>query len=292
MAIQLLGFPTTLGLPRKAVRHAPQALRSAGLIEHLQRLVPVVEDLGDLPLPELHEPGPAEAMLQGVVQSARRQADFWLQHHRPGHLMLTLGGDHSTSLGTLWALARMGHAFDVVWIDAHGDFNIMETSPTGNAHGMVLALACGLMPAYMPAVVSPADVRLWGIRDLDPGERELLVRHRVEVLSPDETRHEWERVLMRLKPNVFLSFDIDSVDPTHAPGTMTPVTGGFCRYEALDMVARLARRRHILAMDLVELHPDRDQQNATVQLGIDLAAAAVSGQAERRQNGFSAAAGA
>jgi arginase len=293
VAIQLLGFPTTLGLPRRAARHAPAALRQAGILTQLQQIQPAAADLGDLPLAEGRPEDSADMRVRKVVDAARRQADHWLAVHRPGDLMLTMGGDHSTSLGTLWALQRMGHDFDVVWIDAHGDFNIMETSPTGNPHGMVLALASGLMPAYMRKVVDPASLHLWGIRDLDPGERLLLQRERVEVLSPDETRRQWERVVLRLKPNVFLSFDMDAVEPDQAPGTMTPVPNGFHRHEALDLVAYLARHRHLLALDLVELHPDQDRQDLTVNLAVEVASTAVSGQTQRRQEGgLTAAAGA
>lgn len=255
-------------------------------------MVPLVEDLGDLPLAELHNPGSVPDMVANVVAAAGRQADLWLRQHKQGQLMLTLGGDHSTSLGTIQALSRMGHEFDVVWIDAHGDFNIIETSPTGNVHGMVLALACGLMPEYTPGAIAPSDLRLWGIRDLDPGERDLLNNHQVEVLDPDQTRHEWDRIVKRLKPNILLSFDIDSIDPMQAPGTMTPVPGGFNRHEALQFVAHLARERHILALDVVEFHPDFDRQDRTLQLALDVITTAVSGQVERRQRGFSAAAGA
>ncbi len=292
MAIQVLGFPTTLGLPRNAVRHAPEALREAGLIPSLQRLAGSVEDLGDLPLDAGNRQEPVSMQVHKVVEAARRQADLWVRMHKPGHLMLTVGGDHTTSLGTIWALHRMGQPFDVVWIDAHGDFNIMETSPSGNVHGMVLALACGLLPDYMPAVTSPADLHLWGIRDLDPGERDLLVRERVEVLDPAQTRHQWDRIVSRLKPNILLSFDLDSCDPADAPGTMTPVPGGFHRQEALEMVAYLARQRRVVALDLVELHPDYDPEHVTTRLAHDVAATVVTAQAERRLGtGFSAAAG-
>lgn len=293
MAIQVLGFPTTLGLPHRPARHAPEAMRSAGLLQRLGELSSTVEDLGDFPLPEGNPRDPVHERVVKAVDAARRQADFWLKQHKPGQLMMTVGGDHSTSLGTIWALHRMGHSFDVVWIDAHGDFNILETSPSGNPHGMVLALACGLMPSYMPGVLDPACLHQWGIRDLDPGEKLLLEQNHVEVLSPDQVRHEWERIAMRLKPNVFLSFDMDSVEPDQAPGTKTPVPGGFHRHEALDLVAYLSRHRHLLAVDLVELHPDRDQNDLTVNLAVEVACTAVSGQAERRRNtGMSAAAGA
>jgi len=280
-----------MGLPRRAVRHAPEALRSAGLIRALKQHGGPVEDLGDLTLPEGDRAHPASERVRMCVAAAREQADFWLRTHKPGHLMLTLGGDHCTSLGTLWALNLMGLDYDVIWIDAHGDFNIIDTSPTGNPHGMVLALACGLMAEIMPAVIEPAALHLWGIRDLDPGERELLEREAVEVLSPDQVRHEWDRILMRLKPNLFISFDMDAVEPGQAPGTMTPVPGGFHRHEALELVAQLARHRHVLALDLVEFHPDRDHENLTLQLAQAVCTAVLTGRAEQRRSpGLSAAA--
>ncbi len=291
MAIQLLGFPTTLGLPRDAVRHAPEALRASGLTRNLERLGHKVVDHGDMALVSSRVEDPVEARLQKVAEAARVQKDHWLKAHRSGDLMLTVGGDHSTSLGTIWALSEMAHDFDIVWVDAHGDFNVIETSPSGNPHGMVLAMATGLLPRWTPKMVSPDRLRLWGIRDLDAGERRLLEREQVEVLEPDQVRHEWDRIIGRLKPNVFLSFDIDSVDPSDAPGTMTPVPGGFHRHEALDLVAAISRRRNLLAVDIVEYHPDHDEADRTAALALDVAQAAVSGQVIRRKAGLDAAAG-
>lgn len=291
VAIQLLGFPTTMGLPRQARRHAPEVLRAAGLLDTLHQHGSPVEDLGDLILPDGDRSYPVREQLERVVSTAREQAEFWVRNHKPGHLMLTAGGDHCTSLGTLWALKLLGHDCDVVWIDAHGDFNIVGTSPSGHPHGMVLALACGLMPDLMPAVVAPSALRLWGIRDLDAGERELLLREAVEVLSPDQVRHEWERIVMRLKPNLMVSFDFDAVDPGQAPGTMTPSPGGFHRHEALALIGHLARHRHIIALDLVEFHPDYDRSDMTLELARAVVTTALTGRAERNRTfGHSAAA--
>lgn len=293
MAIELLGFPTTLGLPRQVQRHAPETVRDAGLVNMLEQHDLSVLDLGDMALLAGIAEDPVEQRIQKVVQAAEQQAQFWREHHKPGNLMMTIGGDHSTSLGTILALSQMEQSFDVVWIDAHGDFNIIETSPSGNPHGMVLSLACGLMPQFMPSVILPSSLHLWGIRDLDQGEQRLLTRENVEVLNPEQVRHERDRIIKRLKPNVLLSFDIDSVEPSEAPGTMTPVPGGFHRYEALTLVAQLARERNLLAVDIVECHPDKDRHNLTTSLALQVAQAAVLGQVERRANrqGMSAAAG-
>lgn len=266
MTIHLLGFPTTLGLPRDALRHAPEALRASGLLEYLEQLGHRVIDHGDMPLPPGLRSDPVPVRVAKVVEAARRQQAHWQQVARPGDLLLTIGGDHSTSLGTIMALAAMGYDFDVVWVDAHGDFNTIETSPSGNPHGMVLSLAAGLLPDAMPGVVRPDQLRLWGIRDLDPGERELLAEARVEVVSPADLRARRAELLANLKPAVFLSFDIDSVDPAEAPGTMTPVPGGFTRDEAVALVADIVRGRNLLALDVVEFHPDRDVGGATEQL--------------------------
>lgn len=279
MAIQLLGYPTTLGLPRTAAVHAPEALRGAGLMARLTRLGQPVIDHGDMALPPGRRDIPVADLVRQVVEAARVQKEHWLQHLRPGDLPLTIGGDHSTSLGTIWALAELGHDFDVVWIDAHGDFNILETSPSGNPHGMVLSLATGLLPDLLPRLISPQQLRFFGIRDLDPGERALLERERVEVPSPDQVRQERERLLRRLKPHVFLSFDIDSVDPSEAPGTMTPVPHGFRREEALGLVAAIARQRKIIALDLVEYHPDYDRDGITAALALDVLTTALTGSA-------------
>ncbi|MEW8978782.1 MAG: arginase [Symbiobacterium sp.] len=266
MTIQVLGFPTTLGLPRSATRHGPEALRASGLLSALRRFDAEVVDHGDLSLQPGLTSDPVPVRVAKVVEAARLQRDHWLRTARPGDLLLTIGGDHSTSLGTIMALAALGHDFDVVWVDAHGDFNIIETSPTGNPHGMVLSLATGLLPNFLARVVGPDRLHLWGIRDLDPGERRLLAEQRVEVFSPDEVRAQRDRLLARLRPNIFLSFDIDSVDPGEAPGTMTPVPGGFTTAEAVDLVRAIVRGRNLVAMDLVEFHPDRDSDGRTERL--------------------------
>lgn len=280
--IELMGFPTTLGLPRQAYRHGPEALRRDGLIQRLNALGCPVIDLGDVTPPEGNPETPVAVRVEQVVEAARWQAETWLQRHRPGNLMLTLGGDHSASLGTLWALAQMNEPFDVVWVDAHGDFNVIETSPTGNPHGMVLALACGLMPQFMPKILEPTDIHLWGIRDLDEGEQALLRQFRAEVLSPGRTLTELEAVVSRLKRNLFISFDVDSVEPWEAPGTMTPVPGGFRTEEALALIALMARQRRILALDVVEFHPDLDQFDRTLQLAREAILSAVTGRVPER----------
>lgn len=290
MAVQLLGMPTTLGLPRQALRHAPEVLRSLGLVRSLERLGVRVEDLGDLPLPS-RSAETTEGRIQAVVEIAYRQAEFWLARQVKEDLMLTIGGDHSASLGTIWALHKMARPCDVIWIDAHGDFNVVETSPTGNAHGMVLSLACGLFPNAMSRIVEPNTLHLWGIRDLDVGERALLRNQQIAVYNPAAVRTQWTELIDRLGPNVYISFDIDSVEPAEAPGTLTPVPDGFSRKEALELVADIARQRNVVALDIVECHPDQDSGQLTTNLAIAVAQTVVSNQFDRRYSTGLGAAG-
>jgi arginase len=204
-----------------------------------------------------------------VIASAHRQSDAFVDAHDPDALTITLGGDHTTSLGTVMAMSQLGVPFDVVWLDAHADFNTPITSPSGNPHGMVLALLAGLT-SYLPQVIGPWRLHLWGVRDLDPGERELLGVLGVDVQDVAATRTEWPRLLGTLGRNVLLSFDCDCCQPNVAPGTMTPVAGGFDRADVLHIVRQIAECRRVLALDVVELHPDRDREDRTAELARDI----------------------
>jgi arginase len=280
MRTQLLGFPTTLGMPRTEAQAAPTALRQLGLVEALDRIAEVT-DLGDL---AVDAPAPGDSptqLLRKVITTARRQADAFVAAHDPSALPITLGGDHTTSLGTALALKQLGASFDAVWLDAHGDFNTPVTSPSGNPHGMVLALLAGLTP-HLPQIVQPWRVNLWGVRDLDTGERALLHALGVSAFDVPATRAGWPHLLNRLGENVLLSFDCDCCQPDVAPGTRTPVPGGFERAEVLTMVQQISASRRVLALDVVELHPDRDRRYRTARLARDVILTAARAQVRFR----------
>lgn len=281
MRTHLLGFPTALGLPRPVAEHAPSALRRIGVAEALRTQGFQVNDLGDIPVAEANRADDVDLRIRKVLHAARQQADTFCKAFSASSLPITLGGDHSTSLGTVMALHELGHTFDVIWIDAHADFNTLATSPSGNPHGMVLAMLTGLTP-YLPAAVQPDQLRLWGVRDVDSGERLLLQEHHVQVLDVPGTRLHWRELLNALGPNVFLSFDCDSCQPGVAPGTMTPVPNGFERQEALDLVREICETRNVLALDVVELHPDRDVADQTALLARDVILTAAMAQSRFR----------
>src|SRR5262245_30469768 len=249
MHAQLLGFPTALGLPRIVSEEGPAALRRLGLVEALEQVMEVT-DLGDLTVERPDAGDGVGRLLRRVIATARRQARAFTRAYTADALPITVGGDHTTSLGTALALTQLGLPFDVVWLDAHGDFNTPVTSPSGHPHGMVLALLAGLTP-YLPQTVAPWRLHLWGVRDLDPGERSLLEALGVDVRDVAATRAEWPGLRGALGRDVLVSFDCDCCQPDVAPGTLTPVVNGFECAEVLRMVRQIGVSRRVLALDVV-----------------------------------------
>lgn len=282
MAIHLLGFPTNLGLPIPVRRPAPAALRQMGLVQRLRALAPV-QDHGDLDVPAGHTLPRGRPLLEAVVAAAWRQAQVVATHGGCEELWVGVGGDHSASLGLALGLHQTGHTFDIVWIDAHGDFNTPATSPSGNPHGMVLALLAGLVPDLLPPAVPPRRMHIRGARSLDPGERELLARHGVHVYGVAEAVTQMDAIAARLGPRVFLSFDLDSLDPAVAPAVHTPEPGGFTLDQVLALVRCIGERCHLLAVDAVEYDPALDPDGRSGRAAVEVLAAATATQARRLQ---------
>jgi arginase len=215
-------------------------------------------------------------------------ADLVAQAAAEGHLPLVLGGDHSVALGSLGGLARAHGPGGVLWLDAHGDLNSPETSPTGNVHGMVLAAALGLAgPRFqedgwgLPAVAE-GRAALVGVRSLDEGEREILggLEARVFTMS-DVDRLGVERALREALAHiagaafVHVSLDMDVVDPDVAPGVGTPVRGGLSYREAHLALELVAESGMLSSLDVVEVNPVLDRENETGKLAVELVASAL-----------------
>jgi arginase len=201
-----------------------------------------------------------------------------------GAFPLFIGGDHSIALGTIGGVSASRRT-GVIWVDAHGDFNTHETSPSGNIHGMPLAALCGYGRTELVdlgrkgAKINPKDVVLVGIRDLDPGEQELLRESGATVYTMREIDEVgiaeiMRRALAKLKhlEHIHLSLDMDSLDPTHAPGVGTPVSGGLTSRETHLIMEMLADHGKISSMDIVEVNPILDDRNRTAELAVELAA--------------------
>jgi arginase len=288
-AASLIGAPTDAGAADRGASMGPEALRVAGLAAALRQRELEVVDLGNL-----NGPGnPWEAPHAGYRHLP--QVERWneLVHEavygqlRAARLPLLLGGDHSLAVGSISAVARhcreQGRKLRVLWLDAHADFNTRELSPSGNLHGMPLAVLCGFGPTALTGIggrtpaIDPSWVRQIGVRSVDAGERRFLHEHGLDVFDMrhvDEMgmRATMEQALAGLDHDTHLhvSFDVDFLDPEIAPGVGTRVRGGPTYREAQLCMEMIADTRRLGSLDVVELNPAWDEQNKTAVLAVDL----------------------
>ena len=291
MKIALIGVPMDLGANRRGVDMGPSALRYAGLQKALAGLGHSVTDLGDLvvPGPEASDPGePRARYLQKIVEVCGQLRDRVADAARAGALPLVLGGDHSLSVGTVSGVRRVHPGTGVIWLDAHGDFNTPDTTPSGNVHGMSLAALLGLGAEELVALLDGRPVRpeqavLIGVRDLDDGERDLLRQSGVRVFSMQEVdRHGLPAVmeealagLRRHVDRIHLSLDLDVFEPDLAPGVGTPKPGGLTYREGHLAMEMIAEEGMLVSMELVEVNPILDDANRTARLAVDMARSAL-----------------
>jgi arginase len=205
-----------------------------------------------------------------------------------GHFPLVLGGDHSVALGTLGGLARASGPGGVLWLDAHGDLNRPDTSPSGNVHGMPLAAVLGLAgpefesDVYPLPAITPERLALVGVRSLDAGERDLLAEMDARVFTmSDVDRLGLEAVMREALEQVagdgfvHLSLDMDVLDPEVAPGVGTPVRGGLSYREAHLAMELAAEAGIVGSLEVVEVNPILDRENETAKLAVELVASAL-----------------
>ncbi len=291
-SIEIIGVPVDLGAGRRGVDMGPSAIRIADLELRLESLGHKVVDSGDLDvmIPETQKVGEGKLRYKVPILAACeelcRQVEASLGE---GRLPLVLGGDHSIAIGSVAGstnhFAKQGESLGLIWFDAHADANTPDTTPSGNIHGMSLAISLGLgdgdlvnLGGRAPKVL-PRNTVLIGIRDLDPGERETLKKTGVTCYTMRDLDERGMRDVVdeaiRLAGDgtagVHLSFDLDVVDPEDAPGTGTPVWGGITYREAHLAMEMIADRAQIVAIDLVEVNPVLDTQNMTGVLAAELA---------------------
>jgi len=290
--VAVIGAPLDLGAGRRGVDMGPSAIRYAGLEQHLVRKLGVrVADAGNVgsPVAETTAVGDERARyLDQILDLCDRLAGLVAEAARRGALPLVLGGDHSVALGSLLGMAAVRGPGGVVWLDAHGDLNTPETSPSGNVHGMVLAAALGLAgerfrrAGWQLPAIEPGKVALVGTRSLDEGERELLRRLDARVFTmSDVDRMGVEACLREALAHasgaafLHVSLDMDVIDPEVAPGVGTPVRGGLSYREAHLAMETVAELGLTDSMDVVEVNPILDRENATGQLAVELVASAL-----------------
>ncbi|HEX3326855.1 MAG TPA: arginase [Actinomycetota bacterium] len=290
MKVSILGAPLDLGAARRGVDMGPSAIRYAGVAERLQSLGIDVVDCGNVmaELPEVASVRDVSArylpeILATCAQIARGVAAIAEDDRLP----LIFGGDHSIAMGTLAGLKQAFGDGGVLWVDAHGDLNRPETSPTGNVHGMPLAAALGACGFSLegfspPPWVDPSRVALVGIRALDPGEKRLVQEKGLRVLTvADIDRRGMAEVMreaievVRGPGFVHLSLDLDVCDPEIAPGVGTPIRGGLSYREAHLAMELLAEAEILHSIEVVEVNPILDHADETGHLAVELIASAL-----------------
>jgi arginase len=289
--VAVIGATLDLGQGRRGVDMGPSAIRYAGLEAKLTALGRVCHDWGNV------ETAVVEAVdvhderaryLPEIKRTCGRVAELVAHSAEQGYVPLVLGGDHSVALGTLGGLARVYGPGGVIWIDAHGDLNTPETSPSGNVHGMVLAAALGLAgpefdsPAWRLPAVQADRVAMVGTRALDEGERRVLRDLGAHVYTMSQVdRIGVERAIRESLVHVagpgfvHVSLDMDVIDPDVAPGVGTPVRGGLNYREAHLAMELLSESGLVGSLEVVEVNPILDRVNETGQLAVELVASAL-----------------
>jgi arginase len=286
MRIRVIGAPMDLGADRRGVDIGASAIRYAGLNDQLRRLGYSVNDIGNIviPQPESQPIGdPHVKYLEPIVHVSEDLADAVTTALQDGEFPLVLGGDHSIALGSITGVARVHRDIGVIWIDAHGDFNTHETTPSGNIHGMILAALAGLGHPSLTGVggwspkINARSIAIVGARDLDVREQELLREQQIHVFTMTDIDQRGMSYIMGQAVEIstqahgfHLSLDMDSLDPREAPGVGTPVRGGLTYREAHLAMEVIAASRHMVSMDAVEVNPILDRENATAQLAVEL----------------------
>jgi len=278
-----------LGAGRRGVDMGPSAIHLAGLEPSLRALGHHVAETFEVhPLPpEMAAPGETRSrFLAEIAAACTTLADRVESNLMLGRFPIVLGGDHSVAVGTISGLSRFyrnrGQRIGCIWVDAHTDMNTPDTTPTGNVHGMPLASLLGFGPPELVAIagerpaLDPRHVCIFGARDIDETEKELVRRSGVRVYTMSELDDRGTAVCVREAiarasagtVGVHLSFDLDGVDPEHAPGVGTPVPGGLDLRESHLVCEKLAQTGKLVGMEMVELNPVLDVQNRTGQLAV------------------------
>jgi arginase len=291
-SIALLGVPIDVGASRRGPSRGPDALRRAGLGARLEALGLSVEDHGDVTAREQrpsHGPAPHRVRHYHEIQAWTRALSAWAYGlAKSGAVPIFLGGDHSLSMGSVNGVARhwheQGRALFVLWLDAHADYNTPATTPSGNMHGMSAAFLCGeggleeLLGDEPRCPIWPDQLDLFGTRSIDRLERRLLRdRHiavadmgRIAKLGADVLiRSVLEKVAAR-NGVLHVSFDVDFLDPSVAPGAGTAVPGGATVSQARRVMELLRESGLVRSVDVVELNPLLDEQGRTARLVVDL----------------------
>ena len=287
--LTLIGAPTDVGASVLGASMGPDALRIAGIARALQGLGLQVQDLGNLGGPGNPQSAPSGGFRHLAEVTAWNQAVFaaTLSALQAGRLPLLMGGDHCLAIGSISAVARhcsaRGRRLKVLWFDAHADANTPASSPSGNLHGMPVACLLGHGPAQLTQLAGAAaalqaqQITLVGVRSVDATEKSFVNTLGIEVYDMRSIDELGMRAVMQAaladvdeNTHLHLSFDMDGLDPTIAPGVGTPVRGGPTYRETQLFMEMLADSGALGSVDIMELNPALDLRNQTAELAVDL----------------------
>lgn len=269
----LIGAALDIGQPNEGVDLAPSWLRINGIVETINSKFFQVRDLGDLTMSRqlLETLEDQEEDYEYLSRYGQRLSEVLLEQLQEGQFAFTIGGDHSIAVGTLGATLKYNPDVKIIWVDAHADINTPKTSPSGNLHGMPVAMAMGLLSdskireafKWIPRL-SPKNIAYIGLRDVDSGEQKFLddlgvlnfTAEDVKKLGIDFVLNEIQN---KLDPNndsdFHISFDVDGIDPKFFPSTGTPVDQGIDILEGQKIINHFAQTQRLIALDLVEINP-------------------------------------
>lgn len=290
-SISIIGVPVDYGQTRRGVDMGPSAIRYAGVVERLKAIGHVVTDEGDIRLPlnnyQINTSIKDSKLLnlQEVIKINTALAEKVLSVTKKKQFPLILGGDHSIAIGTLAGLGSYYKNLGVIWFDAHADLNTPDTTPSGNIHGMPLAVSLGLghealvnIHNYSPKI-KPENIVIIGARSVDAGERLLIKERGIKVY----TMHQIDRLGMtrvmedaiahltaQQVDGVHLSLDLDGIDPLYTPGVGTPVPGGITYRESHLAMEMLQEAGFVTSAEFVEVNPILDERNKTADVAVAL----------------------
>ncbi len=290
MNIHLLGVPMDLGAGRRGVDMGPSAIRIAGVNEKLSSLGHTVIEEGDIStkIPEQQKvKNPKLKYLSEIVRACTLLAAKTEKILTSGGFPLVLGGDHSIAIGTIAGVSnycrKNNKKLGVLWVDAHGDFNTDETSPSGNIHGMPLAASIGLGALELTSIggdypkLDPKNLVMIAVRDLDNGEKAAIRKNNVTIFTMEDIdKHGMAviitKALRKLKEADFIhvSFDLDAMDPKECPGVGTPVKGGLDYREAHLIMETLSENNRMNSLEVVEANPILDNRNQSAEFAVEL----------------------
>jgi arginase len=285
--IRIIGVPMDLGASRRGVDMGPSAIRASQIGQKLRDLGHTVTDAGNVyvSVQESLEVGDARSKyLKEILATTRNLSQFTYDTMVAGDMPLILGGDHSIAMGSVAGISRFYHEqskkIGIIWLDAHGDINTPETSLSGNIHGMPFAHILGhgtpellSLSDYTP-MVDPSRAVLIGARDLDPAEKAAIKKIGVKTFTMrdiDEfglsnVMKEAIRIASNGTVGFHVSFDVDWIDPSFAPGVGTPVQGGATYREGHLAMEWIHDSGKMLSLEVTEVNPILDVSNQTAQL--------------------------